>query len=247
VKKPRLSLHNVTLLCVAGVNHKGAIFALRRSMKKIDFGDVILVGNILPKKIPKSIKFEKAIDNQLDSINAYNRYCIYDLWRHVKTSHALIVQADGYVINPHAWKNDFLIYDYIGAPWKISKEAYIDPFGNSQRVGNGGFSMRSKKLLEVPKTVEIPWEVNKSHFYNHMDAGSYSEDGNICVHNRHLFEQTGCIYAPLEVALSFSVEQKVSEYDGRATFGFHKKIPTTLIYLREKMKFIFDDSWYRYG
>lgn len=216
-------------------------------MRKIDFADVILVGNNQPQRMPPNIKFEKAVNNELDSIDAYNHYCIYDLWRHIKTSHALIVQADGYVLNPNVWNESFLSYDYIGAPWKISENAYIDPFGNHQRVGNGGFSLRSKRLLEIPKSTEIPWEINDNPFYNHMGVGLYSEDGNICVHNRHLFEVAGCIFAPLDVAMSFSVEQKVAEYDGRTTFGFHKKIPTEIMYLREKMNFLLNELWHKYG
>jgi hypothetical protein len=247
MKKPKLSLQNVTLLCVTGVNYKESLFALRRSMAKIDFAEVKLIGSIPPKKMPPGIKFEKAVDSQLDSIDSYSWYCIYNLWRHVKTSHVLIVQADGYVLTPKAWHQNFLSYDYIGAPWKISDEAYIDPFGNHQRVGNGGFSLRSKKLLDVPNQTKIPWEINTNNFYNHMGVGLYSEDGNICVHNRHLFEAAGCTFAPLEVALSFSIEQKTSEYDGRTTFGFHKKIPTIWMHLREKIKFVLDDGRYKYG
>lgn len=215
-------------------------------MQKIDFADVILIGSVPPRKLPQNIRFERAIGNQLDSIDAYSWYCIYDLWRHVNTTHVLIVQADGYVLNPSEWNDVFLNYDYIGAPWNISEHAYIDPFGTHQRVGNGGFSLRSKKLLQVPMTTEIPWEINKNDFYNHMGVGLYSEDGNICVHNRHLFQEAGCIFAPLEIALSFSVEQKVVEYDGRKTFGFHKKIPNSSSYIKEKIKFYFDIFWNNY-
>ena len=47
----------------------------------------------------------------------------------------------------------------------LVKDSYIDPFGNQHQVGNGGFSLRSKKLLEVPTKVEVPWETNNSDFY----------------------------------------------------------------------------------
>ena len=61
--------------------------------------------------------------------------------------------------------SDFLKWDYIGAPWPLSYEAFVDPFGRHIRVGNGGFSLRSRKFLEVPTKVEVPWETNNSNFY----------------------------------------------------------------------------------
>jgi hypothetical protein len=133
------------------------------------------------------------------------------------------------------WSDDFLNWDYIGAPWNIRDDAYIDPFGHHQRVGNGGFNLRSKKVLDLPRIVDIPWNVNESDFYRHMSAGNYAEDGNICVHNRHIFEGHGVKFAPLEIALIFSVEQKVPEYLGLPTFGFHKTMPSHFQYLLDKV------------
>jgi len=81
---------------------------------------------------------------------------------------------------------------------------------------------RSKKLLDVPTKVQVPWDVNKGNFYKHFGYGSTSEDGNICVHNRHIYEEQGCKFAPIEVAAKFSKERHISPYhDGIETFGFH--------------------------
>lgn len=234
-----LSLPEVTLVCVTGVDYRGAQFALKRSMRRIKFGKVILVGNKNPKQLLNGVEFQKAHNSNLDSIDEYSKYCIYELWRHIETPYALLVQADGYVLNPNAWSNTFKMYDYIGAPWKISDKSYIDPFGNHIRVGNGGFSFRSSRLLKVPTVEDIPWEVNNDDFYNHMNYNLYSEDGNICVHNRHLYEKAGCKFAPLEVAIVFSVEQKVPEFSGQITFGFHKRYPNVLNWLIEKLNWEF--------
>jgi hypothetical protein len=155
----------------------------------------------------------------------YNKYVLYWLHQHIFTDHCLVIQADGYVLNGSSWSDTFLEFDYIGAPWPILENAYIDPFGIRQRVGNGGFSLRSRKLLQVPISVDIPWEVNSGNFYNHFNSGSTSEDGNICVHNRHLFEQQGCVFAPLEIALKFSSELDVKERIAGKTFGFHRYKP----------------------
>lgn len=236
--EPIFGLPQVTLVCITGVNYTASMFALHRSMKKIKFADVILIGHQRPKKLPSGIRFEKAFDSKLDSIDEYSKYCIYSLWRHIETPYALIVQADGYVLNPEAWDDQFLEFDYVGAPWRISDTSYIDPFSNHIRVGNGGFSLRSLKLLKVPLDKDVPWEVNSGDFYQHMNLGLYSEDGNVCVHNRHIFESAGCIYATLEVAIKFSIEQRVSEYDGSKTFGFHKSFPNLQTRIRERLSLL---------
>ena len=103
-------------------------------------------------------------------------------------------------------------YDYIGAPWAYVEDAYIDPFGNHHRVGNGGFSLRSKKLLCVAKDLDLEWK----QYY-----GFYHEDGFFCCHHRSKYESVGCKFAPIEVAAQFSHETMVSENYGNIPFGFH--------------------------
>jgi hypothetical protein len=219
--RQRLQLPRVTLILVTGVDVDSAIRALKYSSASIDFGAVKLITPSNLGREQKGITVERPFESRLDSINEYSRYCIYELWRHVDTDYCLVVQADGYVTNPRLWEEAFFDYDFIGAPWPVSQRAYIDPFGVHQRVGNGGFSLRSKKLLEVPLSSEVPWEVNSGEFYRHMDAGSYAEDGNICVHNRHIYVEAGCKFAPLEVAIRFSREHAIPEFNGLPTFGFH--------------------------
>ncbi len=219
-----LNLPNVTLICVTGVNYLDAKYALWRSQRGISFGCVKLIAGSQTEG-GRYYKVERATGTALDSIDEYNRYMIYELWKHVDTDFALVVQADGYVLDPKCWQDEFLRYDYIGAPWPISPTAYLDPFGNHVRVGNGGFSLRSRKLLEVPKVTSVTFDVNSSSFYKHMGAGLLSEDGNICVHNRHIYEQQGCIFAPFSAAVAFSKETRLQENRFKRTFGFHKRLP----------------------
>lgn len=65
---------------------------------------------------------------------------IKELNKYIETSYVLIIQYDGFILNPDAWTDEFLEYDYIGAPWWYTDDC---------NVGNGGFSLRSKKLLEI--------------------------------------------------------------------------------------------------
>jgi Protein of unknown function (DUF5672) len=232
MKKRQLA--DITLLSVSSINLNNTIYALWRSSRRLDFAAIKLIGVERPKRMPKWLAFEVAQDNLLKSINDYSHYCLYNLWRHVDTPFCLKIHADGYVINPKKWDDDFLKWDYIGAPWQIRGDAYIDPFGNHQRVGNGGFNLRSKKVLEVPLRTHIEWNVNQSDYYKHMGENNFAEDGNICVHNRHIFEASGVKFAPLDIALKFSVEQKVLEYRGVKTFGYHKNLPTIGSFIIDK-------------
>ena len=204
-------LNNVTLIAVACIRVEETIKALKYSMRDLDFGAVkLLTSADIQDDIVEIIK----IDNL--NYEGYNKFVVYELDKYVNTSHALLIQDDGYVINPHLWHDNFLLYDYIGAPWAYPTDdfSFRDPFGKIIRVGNGGFSLRSKKLLSIPYNLDLEW---KSYF------GYFNEDGFIAVHNRHIFEAEGCIYAPIEVAKHFSHESDIVENVGITPFGFHGK------------------------
>jgi hypothetical protein len=120
------------------------------------------------------------------------------------------------VVNPQKWNNSFLEYDYIGAPWDLPKDSFSlrDSKGNLCRVGNGGFSLRSKKLLSLASELNLEW---KPYF------GFYNEDGFYCCHNREIYENYGCKFAPIHVASHFSQEQIIEENKNIIPFGFHGK------------------------
>lgn len=227
----KIKIPDVTLICVDNTNKiEKSLKAIYTSIEGIDFGAVKLISS--PELI---LKYQKKLLNDnifmekmlfdIKSIDDYSKYCIYELTNHVYTSHCLIIQWDGFVLCPEQWDNDWLKYDYIGALWEYSDNSYIDPFGNHQRVGNGGFSLRSKKLLDLPKKEYIEWNVNQGNFYKHMNANNFAEDGNICVHNRHIYEKCGCKFAPIEIAAKFSHEKQVLETKGIIPFGFHYFLP----------------------
>jgi hypothetical protein len=226
-----IELPNVTLISIDTTDDlSGTLNAVYTSMKGINFGNVKIITTKEQIKNNSSLTNENFIFEEsivdIKNYKDYNHYVIYNLHNHVNTSHCLLVQPDGFVLFPEKWDNSWLEYDYIGAPWAYIEDAYIDPFGNHHRVGNGGFSLRSKKFLQVPTKVEVPWETNNSNFY-WMPEGvvNYHEDGNVCVHNRHIFIEQGCEYAPVEVAVKFSQETRVPECDGIIPFGFHYNLP----------------------
>ena len=218
-----IDLPNVTLFCISSNKVQDAIKVLQYSMRGINFGAVKLITHEDPGNLPEGIEFSKCYE--IKSIHDYNYYCIYNLSKHIDTDYCLLIQPDGFVINPDKWNDDWFNYDYIGAPWALAKDAYLDPWNKPHRVGNGGFSFRSKKLLDVPKHAYIHFDVNWGDFYKHMNVGFTSEDGIICVHNRHIYEALGCKIAPIEVAARFSHERQLPETKGIKPFGFHYFLP----------------------
>jgi hypothetical protein len=145
---------------------------------------------------------------------------VYELGDHIKTDFALIVHADGFVVHPEMWRDEFLDYDYIGAPWPLPPEGdtttYRDINGNICRVGNSA-GIRSKRLMDFPKKANIPWE--GEYAYGQM---WYYEDGFICCKIRHLLEKEGMRIAPIDVAKYYSHEKMIPEVQGITPFAFHK-------------------------
>lgn len=203
-------LNNVTLIAVSSIKIDETIKALNTSSENLSFGCVKLVSHQCPENLPNNILFEQC--PELRSKDDYSYYVIYNLIKHITTDFCLLVQYDGYVLRPHLWNVDFLKWDYIGAPWIISKDAYVTKDGEHVRVGNGGFSLRSKKLLSIPSEHNMPYL---------EEQGFYNEDGNLCVYNRRFLQNLGIKYAPLEIAAKFSREKDIPENIGIETFGFH--------------------------
>jgi len=207
----KINLPNITLVAVSCVRVQETIKAIEKSCSGINFGSVKLITH----EDAKGDIFETVYIDPLNYEN-YNRFIVFDLHKYIETEFALIIQDDGFVTSPDQWRKEFLDYDYIGAPWPLPTDdfSYRDPFGNLIRVGNGGFSLRSKKILSLPTKLNLEW---RSYF------GFFNEDGFFTCHNRHLFENEGCIFAPIEVAKYFSHEKSIPETEGIIPFGFHRK------------------------
>ena len=208
-----LKLDDVTLVLVSTINIDRSIKALQYSMKDIEFGKVLLITD----KTQHLEDIDVVYTLPLDYIG-YSKFIVYNLHNFINTKYALIIQDDGFVVNPDKWDDEFLEYDYIGAPFPIPPNSdnisYRNPFGELIRVGNGGFSLRSKKLLSLASELNLEW---KGYF------GYHNEDGFYSVHNRHIYEENGCVYAPINIAAKFSKENETPETVGITPFGFHGK------------------------
>lgn len=193
----KLVLPQVTLCCLTGKGYKTKEHseALWKSEQGIQFGEV------------KLIEIESVKD-----IDSWNTAVIYELPKYINTDFALFIHHDGYVINPHLWRNEWLAYDYIGAPWPLPSDnfSYRTSSDRLIRVGNS-VSLRSKKLMDLVATRPMEY-----HY------GNNNEDGQICVWERDWLEEQGCKFADLDVAKYFSKEWEIPENVGIETFAFHQ-------------------------
>ncbi len=190
---PRVPAPGVTLACADCRNHELAVFALRRSMAQCRFERAVLFTN-RELDLPD---IEVRVIPDIASIADYSRFMVKALAQHIETPHALVVQYDGYVVNGGAWEAAFLDWDYVGAPWGEA--------GGGRTVGNGGFSLRSRKLLRALADPRI--------------AQLVPEDVAICRTYRRLLEdEHGIRFAPPDLAARFAFE---SLPPSGPTLGFH--------------------------
>lgn len=190
-------LPTVTLFGLDCINIDRLIQVAEICKKDFDFAEVKLLTS-LPSTHPEVVQIEP-----IDSIAKYSHFMIHKLNSYIDTDFVLIIQYDGFILNPVAWTDEFLEYDYNGAPWFRRGEMV---------VGNGGFSLRSKKLLEIlqkdPDIIPIPEKE--------------PEDIYICYDLREILEKKGIRFAPVELAKRFSIEMN-EIVGGKWTdqFGFH--------------------------
>lgn len=190
-RRPRLD--DVTLCCVDCVQPTLAIRALQISRAQCDFAAALLfthvdmaVEGIQIRRIPR-----------ITDRAGYSSFLLRDLAGYITTPFVLVVQWDGYVLDGTRWEEGFRQFDYIGAPWNFKSAP--------RKVGNGGFSLRSRRLLEMLKDLPIP-------------PGHQEEDDLICNVWRSVLEQRGICFADLATARRFAVELERTE---APSFGFH--------------------------
>lgn len=136
-------------------------------------------------------------------------------YQHLYGDFILTVHSDSWIVNPDAWKEQFLDYDFIGAPWP------------NKIVGNDGFSIRSQKLLRCLAELPIEPTPEACHPADCVTCLEQCDSRTKCF--RKELEAQGVTYAPYELAHQFSIENEF--YAG--SFGFHGKYTLRDIMIRE--------------
>lgn len=188
-----LPLPDVTLVLVDTDAHVLSRMAIEETLTRIEPGEILIFSDDDQKMGDLPVR-------KIAPLKGVGDWAAM-IWRHVpmflNTSHALIQQWDSWVIDEQMWSDAWLQYDYIGAPWPWIQDA--------MNVGNGGFSLRSKRLLQRLHQMDM--------------SPTADEDAVLCRTLRPELEKEGFTWAPRDVAVLFSYEH------GRPilhnTFGFH--------------------------
>lgn len=195
----KINLPNVTLLIADCVDYNRARLSFDHNLACANFYSAKLLSHNAPK-LPGDVQIK-----QITNITEYSYFMIKDLANYFDSEFVMVAQWDGFIWNPELWEDEFLKYDYIGAPWPDSLLTHGAP--KKFNVGNGGFSIRSKRLQDFLRDDE--------NITLHR-----AEDVAICQLNRAYLEKCGFTFAPYEVAERFSLE------NGPAVkrFGAHARV-----------------------
>ena len=192
------------MVIIDTINHSEAIYAINKSLDQIEPQATLFFTDI-PLKVAKT---ETILISNITSKEEYSQFVLVDLYAQIQTyanrtsqdfTHVLIIQSDGFVLNGEVWDNIFMTYDYVGAPWQY----------DGRNVGNGGFSLRSMKLMKAVGSIL------------YIEDAPYlgPEDEVICRLLRGVLETAHKIsFAPEKLAEEFSFELLPPK---RRTFGFH--------------------------
>lgn len=201
---------DITVVCVDTLNKQKALLVIERMIDIFPFKAALFFSNQIESDKVSIIEIP-----DIKNITEYSRFILLNLPRYIKTEYVLIVQHDGYIINPERWDDKFLQYDYIGAPWTIKQtKSHGGTIANI--VGNGGFSLRSKKFLTACEEIFQNKKIDSC------------EDIQCCIYEYKEFIKRGIKFAPISMAFKFSIEDVLpqnfaenSPYSYTPPFGVH--------------------------
>ena len=142
---------------------------------------------------------------------------VENLHERFDTPYVLTIQDDGFPMRSGLEK--FVgKYDYVGAPWVHHSTCY-DVYPYKYCVGNGGFSLRSKRLCETASRVYRKW-------FKHLPYWWYivGDDTFYCKTLRFWFRNAvkDMKWPTLEDAARFSIEGNYDFMPSQPPLGFHK-------------------------
>ncbi len=201
----KLQLKDTTLICVDCRDLTHTVPVMQRCEELVDFGAVKLLTH-LPTDYPHKVDVP-----HISSHVMYSIFMLKEIYKYVDTKYMLVVQADGFILNPYSWDDTWKQYDYIGPL-----------FNQWDVVGNGGFSFRSKALMEFMSTLFPCWDITKESADKIQSKMSCYEDGAISLNYKELLDVNGFKIAPPDVGGRFARGGNANQdYHYEYPFGFH--------------------------
>jgi len=203
-----LNLNNVTLLSISCDKIEQTKRAIDISTRNIEFKQVKFLTN-------EDIKMNGVDIIKIDKLDkdGYNTFMVKELYKYIETDFVQIIQWDGFVLNEKSWRDEYFNFDYIGAPWWLNDEF---------NVGNGGFSLRSKKFLDFIHQLSPLETKNYKELDGNKASGFTPEDAVLCRYYGKFLKDVGFKFAPESLASIFSIEGNPKfGYNWKDQFGFH--------------------------
>ena len=188
----RLPLAQLTLCAVDCQTPALAMLSLLHAMRQVDFGRVVLfTDRWLPAVVIPRVE---VIDIEpIGTPAEHSQFVLRRLPAYIRSSHVLLTRWDAGVVNPAAWTDEFLVHDFVGAPWP-------DRLNRAQgrEVGQGAFSLRSRRLLLASADPRLSEE--------------HPDDEVLCERRRDWLQEVhGISYAPAALARRFVADDDLVE------------------------------------
>lgn len=207
-----------------------ARFAVERTLRELPVDECLLLSD--EPFVPGARHVPIA---PLKNIAQYNALTLDQLPAWTGCDTTLLIQWDGFALDGHRWRSDFADFDYIGAPWPHMASA----------VGNGGFSLRSRRLLNAVQ------RLRKDEPQADIDT---AEDLQICFKYRDALQAQGLRFPDADLAMAFACERQPAApawadlpASGLASFGFHGVFNFPLVLGEDEVLDLWDSILPRVG
>lgn len=131
-------LDRVTLVLCDTISYGQAILSLTKSLNQITPARTIFFTDIDLPIFDDRIEVIKI--PPIKSKVEYSLFIVKELYKYIETDFVLISQWDATVLNGQGWKDEYYDYDLMAAPWL---------YEDGRNIGNGGGSLRSKRLMTI--------------------------------------------------------------------------------------------------
>lgn len=210
-----LRLPNVTLIAVETLVHELAHATILDCVGKVDFGEVLIYTD-QPEKLAIPGARVHSVPNWSHK-DQYMHFFHCNACDPVKTDYVLFLEWDAGLCDATMWREEFLQFDYLGAPWWYT-DGDGKPLPAPFNVGNGGFSLRTMRLMKFVK--------EKQQRYPAIS------DNQLCrEYGPQIIKEGNFNWAPIEMANDFAFEgfDRLGLANTLLHFGFHSTINWRLI------------------
>lgn len=243
-----IDFSRITVVSVTGLQAvaAGALSAIELSMRQLPGSRGLLLSPARPESMTDTVRH---VGIKPFGYMEYSLFVLYSLGQFIDTEFALIVQNDGWSVDSRNWLPEFFDYDYLGAPVHLARVhradgpvfrggfSWVEDFVRGTQIDpifNGGFSLRSKKLLDAPRQlgmafqIPVPTVSETAPHAMQWEGEAVLEDVWLCISARQALERAGLRFPSLDIARRFSIEHAAPVLHGedsvRQIFGHHSKL-----------------------